>query len=385
MQPFRVEIPQAALDDLNRRLSDVRWPEDLPDVGWDRGVPISYLKELAEYWRSDYDWRAAEARLNGFEQFVDEIDGANVHFLHVRSAEPDALPVLITHCWPGSVVEFLDVIGPLTDPAAYGGDPADACHLVIPSIPGFGFSGPSAQTGWNNLRVGAAWAELMRRLGYDRYLAQGSDFASGISLAVAMIDPEHVAGVHLNPLLTVPSGDPTELQHLSEPDRERLDRTERFLRELAGSMKLLATKPHTIAYALTDSPVGQLAWIVEKFRDWTESEVPEDTISRDDILTIVSIYWLTGTAGSSAQFYYENVEQLPITSTTGRYQPIAAPLAVAVFPHAPFVPIRRFADRDFPTLSHWSEFDRGGSFAALGAPDLFVEDVQAFCRLVRDR
>jgi len=383
MQPFRVEIPQAALDDLHRRLADTRWPEGLPEVGWNRGVPLGYLKDLADYWLTSFDWRAAEAQLNAVPQFRTEIDGANIHFLHVRSPEPDALPVLITHGWPGSVVEFLDVIGPLTDPRAHGGDPTDAFHLVIPSIPGYGFSGPAGEAGWNNPRVANAWAELMRRLGYDRYVLQGADFGSGISLTVAMQDVEHVAGVHLNPLVTIPSGDPAELLDLTDEEQARLARSARFLTDLAGSMKLQATRPHTVSYGLTDSPVGQLAWIVEKYRDWTDSEVPEDVVTRDRLLTIVSIYWLTGTAGSSAQFYYEIVQQLPITNSTGRYQPIAAPLGVAVFPHGPFVPIRRFAERDFDTIVHWSEFDRGGNFAALEQPELYVGDLRAFGRLVR--
>ncbi|GAA2597168.1 alpha/beta fold hydrolase [Actinomadura fulvescens] len=386
MQSFRVTIPEAALDDLRRRLADVRWPEALPVAGWDRGVPIDYLKDLAEYWRASYDWRAAEARLNEFPQFTTTLDGANVHFLHVRSPEPDALPLLITHGWPGAVTEFLGVAGPLTDPRAYGGDPADAFDLVIPSMPGFGFSGPTRETGWNLPRLAMAWAELMRRLGYERYVPQAADFGSAVSLALGMVDPEHVAGVHLNTLVTMPSGEPGELDGLSGDDRARLARTERFVRELSGSMKLQSTRPHTVAYALADSPVALLAWIVEKFRDWTDSATaPEDAVSRDEILTIVSIYWLTGTGGSSAQLYYDLADVLPIAQAEFRYDPITPPLGVAVFPHAPFVPIRRFADRDFPTIVHWSEFDRGGNFAALEEPDLFVGDLRAFGRLLKER
>jgi len=386
MQPFRVDIPQVDLDDLRRRLDDTRWPVDLPEVGWDRGVPQSYLQELTDYWRTGYDWRAAEARLNEFPQFTTEIDGANIHFLHVRSPEPDALPVVITHGWPGSVIEFLDVIGPLTDPRSHGGDPADAFHVVIPSMPGFGFSGPTSQPGWDISRVAGAWAELMHRLGYERYLVQGADFGSAVSLVLALTDPTHAVGVHLNTLVTTPSGDPAELTGLSAEDQARMARSARFADVLSGSMKLQATRPHTVAYGLTDSPVGQLAWIVEKFKDWTDSDrVPEDAVSRDKILTLVSIYWFTRTAGSSAQFYYEAKDRLPITVTVGRYPPITQPLGVAVFPHAPFVPVRRFADRDFPTIVHWSEFDRGGNFAAMEQPDLFVGDVRAFRRLLKDR
>ena len=381
MQPFRVEIPQADLDDLHSRLDATRWSENLPEAGWDRGVPVDYLKELARYWRTTFDWRAAEARLNQFAQFITQIDDANVYFMHIRSPEPTAMPMVITHGWPGSVVEFLDVIGPLTDPRSHGGDPADAFHLVIPSIPGFGFSGPNAQPGWGNARVGAAWAALMCRLGYDRYLVQAADFGIGISLALAMAHPDRVAGVHLNGFPTILSGDPAELDALTDQERERLAWTERFLTHLAGSMKLQATRPHTVGYGLTDSPVGQLAWIAEKFKDWTDAKlVPEDAVTRDQMLTIASIYWLTKTGASSAQFYYEIVENLPITVTTGRYEPIAPPLGIAVFPEAPFIPIRRLVERDFPTLIHWTEFDRGGNFGALEEPDLYIGDVRTFYR-----
>ncbi len=294
MDPFRIEIPQADLDDLHRRLADTRWPDELPGVGWSRGVPLRYLKELAEYWRTSYDWRAAEARLNQFPQFTTVIDGANVHLLHVRSPESQALPLLLTHGWPGSVAEFLDVIGPLTDPGAHGGDPADAFHLVIPTIPGYGFSGPTGQPGWNFPRIANAWAELMRRLGYDHYAAQGGDVGALISLTLAGLHPERVAGVHVNFLITPPPDDPSQLAGLSESEQARLGRMSRFVADLSGYMKLQSTRPQTLAYALTDSPVGQLAWVVEKFREWTDSaKVPEDAVDRDQLLTNVMLYWLT--------------------------------------------------------------------------------------------
>ncbi|MEN3539939.1 epoxide hydrolase family protein [Microbispora sp. ZYX-F-249] len=384
MRPFRIDIPQADLDDLRRRLADTRWPDELPGVGWERGVPLAHLKELAEYWRTEFDWRAAEARLNRYPQFVTEIDGATVHFLHVRSPEPDALPLLITHGWPGSVAEFLDVIGPLTDPRAHGGDPADAFHVVIPSIPGYGFSRPLTQTGWDVPRIANAWAELMRRLGYDRYVAQGGDAGSPISLVLGAIDPGSVAGVHVNMLMTFPSGDPAEIAALDEGDRERLGRLARFDQDQSGYMKIMATRPQTLAYALTDSPAGQLAWITEKFWEWTDSvKSPEDAIDRDALLTIVSIYWLTATAGSSAQFYYEGAEGVRQAVAGTPPPPVNAPVGVAVFPHDLFVPIRSFAERDYPSISHWTEFDRGGHFAALEQPDLLVEDIRVFCRTLR--
>src|SRR5574342_932735 len=256
MIPFRIDIPQADIDDLHRRLDATRWPDELPGVGWERGVPLTYLRELAAYWRSNFDWRAAEARLNQFPQFLTEIDGTNVHFVHMRSPEPDATPVIITHGWPGSFAEFIDVIGPLTDPRSHGGDSADACHVVIPSIPGYAFSGPTHQTGWDTVRVGRAWAELMRRLGYDRYVAQGGDWGMPISLQVGLADPGHVIGVHLNMFVTFPPPDQSQWGQLSEADMARLEFAGRFSQEAMGWQKIQSTRPHTLSFGLTDSPVG---------------------------------------------------------------------------------------------------------------------------------
>ncbi|WIX84512.1 epoxide hydrolase family protein [Amycolatopsis sp. DG1A-15b] len=387
MQPFRVEIPQAQLDDLARRLADTRWPVGLPEAGWDRGVPVDYLKDLAEYWRTEFDWRKVEERLNAFPQFTTTIDGANVHFLHVRSPEPDATPMIITHGWPGSVVEFLDVIGPLTDPRAHGGDPGDAFHLIIPSMPGFGFSGPAPEGGWNTQRVARAWAQLMAELGYERYIAQGVDFGSGVALVLGLQDAEHVLAVHLNTLVTAPGDDPADLEGLSEADQHSWGKSDTFAKILSGSMKLQATRPHTVAYGLTDSPVGQLAWVIEKYRDWADTHggLPEDAFDRDKVLAIPAIYWLTGTGGSSGQFYYESVDFLPISPGAGRYFELTVPLGVAVFPHAPFKPVRRWAEREFSTIQHWNEYDRGGNFPAMEVPDLYIAELQAFGRLVKER
>lgn len=385
MEPFTIEVPQSDLDDLRRRIGDTRWPDELPDVGWSRGVPLAYLRELAEYWRTSYDWRtAAEARLNSFPQFRTTIDGAQIHFLHIRSPEPDALPLLLTHGWPGSVAEFLDIIGPLTDPRAHGGDPRDAFHLVIPSLPGYGFSTPLTSTGWDVPRIASAWGELMRRLGYERYALQGGDAGSVISLALGTIAPDHVLGVHVNMLMTFPSGDESELADLSESDQQRLGKLARFNDDLSGYMKIQATRPQTLAYALTDSPVGQLAWIVEKFREWSDvAERPEEAIDRDLMLTIVTTYWLTRTAGSSAQFYYEGAEAVRQAASGAAPPPITVPVGVAVFPQDIFVPIRKFADRDMATIKHWSEFDKGGHFAAMERPDALVADVRTFFRSLR--
>jgi epoxide hydrolase len=385
MHPFRIEIPQADLDDLNARLAATRWPGELPDAGWTRGVPVGYLQELADYWRTQYDWRAAERELNSYPQFRTTIDGTPVHFLHVRSAEPDAMPLIITHGWPGSVAEFLRVIGPLTDPRGHGGDPADAFDVVIPSIPGFGFSTPVTEPGWDVPRVARAWAQLMSRLGYQRYIAQGGDWGKVISLRLGLADPEHVAGVHVNMFVTFPPPDPAALEGLDARDLERLERMGRFQQDGLGWQQIQSTRPQTLAYGLTDSPAGQLAWITEKFKEWTDSaKTPEDAVDRDHLLTIVSWYWLTGTAGSSAQFYYESSHTPEdFFRTWAGPWPLKMPVGVAVFPRDATPPIRRFAEPILPTLSHWTEFSRGGHFAAMEQPELLVDDIREFARQVR--
>jgi pimeloyl-ACP methyl ester carboxylesterase len=374
ISPYRIDISQRALDDLRDRLGRTRWPDELPGVGWDLGVPLDYLKGLAEYWATTYDWRGQEAALNEFAQFTTVIDDQNVHFLHVRSPEPEALPLLITHGWPGSIAEFLDIIGPLTDPAAHGGDPADAFHVIAPSIPGFGFSGPTHETGWNTVRVAYAWAELMRRLGYERYGAQGGDTGALVSPELGRIDPEHLAGIHVNNLLTFPSG---ELHDLSDADQGRLKLMQRWQNEMAGYASIQSTRPQTLAYALTDSPAGQLAWIVEKFKEWTDpaARLPEDAVDRDRLLTDVSIYWLTATAGSSARLYYEGAK-----SWGQPTEPSAVPTGVAVFPMD--ITIRSIAESQH-NIVHWTEFDRGGHFAAMEAPGLLVADIREFFRPLR--
>ncbi|MFC6014710.1 epoxide hydrolase family protein [Plantactinospora solaniradicis] len=374
MGPFRLDVADADLADLRRRLAETRWPTEVPDLPWRRGVPLAYLKELAEYWHTGYDWRCQEARLNDIPQFTTVLDGANVHFLHVRSPEPDALPLIVTHGWPGSVVEFLDVIGPLSDPRRHGGDPADAFHLVVPSIPGFGLSGPLPEAGWDIARVARAWADLMHLLGYRRYGAQGGDWGHAISRELGITDAEHVVGVHLNTLLTIPSGDPAEAAALTDADRARLDQLVRAEPEMSGYAKVQGTRPQTLAYALTDSPVGQLGWIVEKFKEWTDStDAPEDAVPRDLLLTNVMLYWLTRTAGSSANIYYETSHPTDVAPP----RRLTVPTGVAVFGHDVAAPVRRLAERD-NNIVHWSEFDRGGHFAAMEEPDLFVADLRTF-------
>jgi pimeloyl-ACP methyl ester carboxylesterase len=377
IHPFHIDVPQADLDDLRERLARTRWPQELPDTEWQRGVPLAYLKRLAEYWARTYDWRPHEARLNEFPQFTTTIDGQNLHFIHARSPEPDAIPLILTHGWPGSIVEFLDIIGPLTDPAGHGGDPGDAFHVVAPSLPGFGFSGPTHETGWDTARIARAWAELMSQLGYDRYGAQGGDTGALVSPELARIDPDHMICVHVNNLLTFPSGQPGEMDDLNGAEQKRLQLMQRWQNEMSGYAIIQSTRPQTLAYALTDSPVGQLAWIVEKFKEWTDpaAELPEDAVDRDRLLTDVTLYWLTATAGSSAGLYYEGAKSWGQTR-----EPSAVPTGVAVFPMD--ITIRNIAEHEH-NIVHWSEFDRGGHFAAMEAPDLLVEDVRMFFRQLR--
>jgi len=376
IEEFRINIPQASLDDLAERLEKTRWPSVLPGAAWQRGVPVDYLRGLADYWRAGFDWRAQERRLNAYPQYITEIDGQRIHFLHVKSPEPNATPLLLLHGWPGSFVEFLHVIGPLSDPRAHGGDPAQAFDLVIPSLPGFGFSGPVDAPGWGSRRIAAALAELMRRLGYQRYGAQGGDFGAFVAPDLGRVDPEHVIGVHVNAATMgfIPFGDVPEDEKatFSAVEKERLQRLANFMADGNGYFQIQATRPQTIAYALNDSPAGQLAWIVEKFKEWTNSahKLPEDAIARDEILTDVSIYWFTGTAGSSANtVYYEGMH-------SGEWPtPSQVPTGVAVF--AEDIAIRRYAERLY-NIVHWSDFTSGGHFAALEAPGLLVADVRAF-------
>ena len=391
IQPFKVNIPQATLDDLRARLARTRWPDELPGVGWSRGVPLGYLKDLAEYWRAGYDWRKHEAKLNEFPQYTTQIDGQTIHFLHVRSPQPDALPLILTHGWPSSPVEFLKVIGPLTDPRAHGGNPTDAFHVVIPSLPGYGFSTPVREVGWGNLfRVAQAWVELMSRLGYERYAVQGTDVGSGVAMILAMVDAERVVGVHLTgTVAAMPFGPSIELEGLSEADRARGERFNELQADGIGYLHLQATRPQTLAYCLNDSPVGQLAWIVEKFQAWTDpaARLPEDAVDRDQLLTNVSIFWFTGAGASSANAIYEGMQayremaaQQSQESGAQQSEQSGPPTGVAVF--AADTTIRSVFDPD-NRISHWSEFDRGGHFPALEVPDLLVSDVGAFFRPLR--
>jgi epoxide hydrolase len=379
IREFRIDVTQSDLDDLQERLARTRWANELPPEsregggqpgpvppGWEYGVPLDYVKALVEYWRTRYDWRAWEAKLNEHPQFTTEIDGQNIHFLHVRSPEPDALPLILTHGWPNSVVEYLDLVGPLTDPRAHGGDPADAFHVVIPSLPGFAFSGPTTEPGWDAQHTARAWAELMRRLGYERYGAHGNDAGAIVAPLQGRLDPDHVIGVHVNQIFSFPSGDPAEFEGLTQEELQYLQFLQSFV-ERAVHDKVQEAQPQTIAHALADSPAGQLAWSGQLFGE---------ALSPDEILTNVSIYWLTNTAASAARFYYENKHAEHAT------EPTTAAIGLASFAYD-FRPIRKFAERDHTNIVSWSEFDRGSHWAAHDAPDLLIGDIRQFFRRFR--
>lgn len=370
IRPFRIDIPQADLNELRLRLVRTRWIDDLPGAGWERGVPTAYLKELAGYWAEKFDWRAAEAELNAYPQFTTTIDGQNVHFLHVRSAREDATPLLLLHGWPSSVADFRDVIGPLTDPDS----DAPAFHLVIPSLPGHGFSGPLTERGWNDGRIAAALAELMARLGYDRYGVHGGDHGAFIAPTLARIDTDHVLGVHVNALVTFPTGDPAAL---TDAEKARLAAMKKFQDDGSAYMNLQGSRPDTIAQLLADSAAGLLGWIVEKYREWTDSahDLPEQAVDIDRLLTTVSIYWLTDTARGVANLYYERFHDATMFAPKPKG---TVPTGVAVFKDGDYA-IRRFAERTH-NITHWSEFYSGGHFPALEVPDLLIGDIREFFR-----
>jgi hypothetical protein len=370
IRPFRIDIPQADLDDLDARLAQTRWTDELPGAGGDYGVPVTEVRRLAEYWRDGYDWRKWEAKLNEYPQFVTEIDGQTIHFLHVRSPEADALPLILTHGWPGSVVEFLDVIEPLSNPAAYGGNPADAFHLIIPSLPGFGFSGPTTEKGWGTARTAAAWAELMRRLGYDRYAAAGNDAGSMISPELGRVDGDHVVGVHVTQVFSFPSGDPAEFAGLAEADMAALGKLQWFLDNKFAFNQLQSQQPQTLAHALADSPAGLLGWNLQLM---TADAMGDKSLDDDFILTNVAVYWLTSTAGSAIRFYYENAK-----APHGPADPTSFPLGLAGFA-GDFSGIRPFAERDHKNLVQWHLYDApGGHYAAHVEPGVLSEDIRRF-------
>lgn len=367
--PFRVDVPQADLDDLAARLAATRWPDEIPGSGAAYGMPLDVVRRLVEHWRTRYDWRRHEARLNGIPQFTTTVDGQKIHFLHVRSPEPDAVPLLLLHGWPGSVVEFLDLIGPLTDPRAHGGDPRPAFDVVVPSLPGYGFSGPVIEPGWDSARMAGAFTELMGRLGYRRWGAAGGDAGALVGRELGILAPDGLIGVHLLQIFAFPSGDPAEEAAVTDADRASLAGSTADFQSKAGYQKIQQTRPQTLGYGLTDSPAGQLAWNAELWTGWGEHA---DRLDTDTFLTHVSLYWLTRTGASSARHYYEDAR-----SGAG-YRDLRnpTPTAVAVFPED-FRTVRAYAERS-TNVVRYTEFDRGGHFAFTTHPDLVVQDLRAF-------
>jgi pimeloyl-ACP methyl ester carboxylesterase len=381
IDPFEIRVDGAVLNDLRARLRNTRWPAALDDPGWAYGIEQAYLRDLVRYWLEQYDWRKHEARLNAWPQFRTEIDGQQIHFYHVRSAEPAATPLILTHGWPGSVVEFIDLIGPLTDPAAHGGDARDAFHVVVPSLPGYGFSQPNDAKGWEPRRTARAWAELMARLGYDRYGAQGGDWGWFVSQWVAREDPAHCFAIHLNLLFAMPPTPDTnaELEKLPASEREKWKRFSAYSSGESGYVGIQSTKPETLGLGLADSPVAQLGWIAEKFRTWTDCDgVIENAVSREDLLTNVMIYWITNTGASSARYYYEAMRSGALFP-----QPrLETPVGHACFPKEVLPAPRSWCEAAFNVV-HWTDMPRGGHFAALEQPELLLEDVRAFFRRFR--
>lgn len=375
IRPFEIPCDAEAIADLRRRLAATRWPDAEPVDDWSQGIPLALTQDLCTYWATEYDWEARAARLNQFPQFKTEIEGLDIHFIHVRSPHEDALPLIITHGWPGSIAEFQNVIGPLTDPVAHGGSAADAFHVVCPSIPGYGFSDAPTETGWGVPRIAATWATLMTRLGYEHYVAQGGDWGSMITTQLGIDGPVGLAAIHLNMPLAPPDAD--TFGDLSPGEQASLDAMTHYQKQESGYSKIQNTRPQTLGYGLADSPAGQLAWIVEKYWAWTDNNgSPEDAMSRDELLDNVMLYWLPNTGASSARLYWESFSTPPF----GLPQ---VPVGCSIFPQEIFRTSRRWAEKHFGSLLHFNELDRGGHFAAFEEPDLYVDEVRTCFRSLR--
>src|SRR5882762_6449969 len=375
--PFKVQVPQAALDDLKKRLANARWPERETVTDWSQGVPLAKAQALVEYWRTHYDWRRLESSLNALPQFRTQIDGLGIYFIHVRSKHERALPVILTHGWPGSVLEFLQAIAPLVDPTAHGGRAEDAFHVVIPSLPGFGFSDKPTESGWRLPRIANAWAELMKRLGYSRYIAQGGDWGAGVSSWMAKQQPSGLIAVHLNLPILFPPPPPPPGGYTAE-EQAALAQLERYSTDASGYASIQGTRPQTLGYGLADSPVGQAMWIYEKFQGWTDNKGdPEEAISLDHMLDDITLYWLTNTAASSARIYYESFRKDFVR------MPLELPIAVSIFKGDMFTPPKVWGERTYSKLFYWNEVPRGGHFAALEQPQLFVSELRKAFRQVR--
>ncbi|MFC3941353.1 epoxide hydrolase [Pseudomonas gingeri NCPPB 3146 = LMG 5327] len=385
--PFRVEVPQAALDDLRLRLNLIRWPDRETVDDWSQGVPLAAAQSLVDYWLHEYDWRRFESRLNSYPQFRTRIDGVGIYFIHARSPHPRAMPILLTHGWPGSVIEFLNVIDRLTDPTKFGGKAEDAFHVVIPAIPGYGFSDKPVEQGWNPARIARAWAVLMtERLGYERWVAQGGDWGSAITTALASQKPQGLLAAHVNLPMVVPAVLP---ECPTEEERQALEDIELFVSKGTGYADQMNTRPQTIGYALNDSPLALAAWMYEKFWNWTDNNgYPEDALTRDQMLDDISLYWFTGTGTSSARLYWEGVGSTirgadffsGARSGGGR---IEVPMGASLFPAETYRPPRAWAEAAWANLFYWNEVEKGGHFAAFEQPDIFAREMWRAFRAFR--
>jgi epoxide hydrolase len=376
VSPFSIAVPDAVLADLKSRLRNTRWPEAELVDDWSQGAPLNWIKDVCGYWAEQYDWRRREAALNRFAQFTTEIDGLGIHFIHARSPHPQAMPLIITHGWPGSVVEFHKVIEPLVDPVAHGGSAADAFHVVCPSLPGFGFSAKPTTTGWGVGRIAQTWAVLMGRLGYERYGAQGGDWGSAVTTALGALDAEHCAGIHI----TLAMAARPNVEGTPTPEEARaLEGIKHYADWDSGYSKQQSTRPQTLGYALTDSPSGQAAWILEKFWAWTDCNGhPENIFTRDELLDNVMLYWVTASAASSARLYWESFGPKRRPAVT-----VKVPTGVAVFPKEIVTPVRKWMEANYTNITHWSEMPKGGHFAAFEQPELFVAEVRDYFRKIR--
>lgn len=390
IRPFRIHVPEAQLTDLRKRIAATRWPDKETVDDESQGVPLATIQALVRYWGNGYDWRKAEAKLNALPQFVTTIDGVDIQFIHVRSREPNALPLILTHGWPGSPLEFLKTIGPLTEPVAHGGRAEDAFDVVIPAIPGYGFSGRPTELGWNPDRVAKAWDLLMKRLGYTRYVSQGGDHGSVISDALARQAPPGLLGIHLNMPATIPanlvkainSGEPAPVG-LSEAERRAFNALSAFFGRNAAYGAMMVTRPQTIGYPLADSPSGLAAWAYEKIAEWTDSGGhPESVLSRDEILDDITLYWLTNTGASSSRFYWENNNN-NFSAAAQKTDQIAVPVAITVFPGEIYRAPESWSRQAYPSLNYFHEVDKGGHFAAWEQPQLFAEELRAAFKSLR--
>ena len=378
IREFKIDVPQADLNDLRTRLEHTRWPESETPDDWSQGLPLNYARELQDHWLTRYDWRAREAHYNRFAQFVTAIDGLDIHFIHCQSPHPQAVPLLITHGWPGSVVEFHKVIEPLVDPAAHGGSADDAFHVICPSLPGFGFSGKPATTGWGVEKIAAIWDELMLRLGYEHYFAQGGDWGSAVTTAIGRANLGHCSGIHVN----MPSARPTKeaLENPTDRDKQALKGGQYYQQWGAGYSKQQSTRPQTLGYSLVDSPMGQATWVIEKFYEWTDCDGdPENVLSRDELLDNVMFYWLTASGASSARLYWESFGR----AFSGQNSTVNLPTGCSIFPKEIIATPRSWAEQTYSNIVYWNELAKGGHFAAFEQPELFVAELRACFKLMR--